>query len=670
MTEITLIYLAVIILHVSKMISKLFFVCEICEYKEEPSFNMLKAIEEDEADVSKFPFHCSKTMRLTILEVDQEKKVASIDPGIVKRTVVQMLKLYLNKTAGDETLVRLFEKNFLGMINENTAGLENDNFAIAEVAKIMVKPAEIKTILPLLIQPIDISIQSAKNRMQASQIPAKQDYSMPMSEDVEVMKINSVGIDCGSSTTHLIFSTLKLRRETGFLNLSRRFNVVERKILYEGEIINTPLIDSKTIDIPAVVDFLINEYTKAGFEMEDIDTGAVIVTGETAKKQNASEIVNLLSDEVGKFVSATAGPNFESLLAALGSGATEQSLRKQNTILSVDIGGGTCNLAVSYKGKVISTACINVGGRLLGIDNKFKIWRIDEPTELIMRELGLEYTIGDIINKEDVEKISQVYTDSLIEVMLGNPESKIAKTLMMTEDLDISTPIDEILFCGGVSELIYGETNFFNDIGHYIAEGLRKHEFGIPVIEPKSKIRATVIGAGSYSLAISGSTCYYDKDIKLPLRNIPVLSIDGNLAGDRQRLKICIENAFQKFDLIEGEDLVALYFSEFPLIIQGIKNKHENLTILEYRDKGFGKFARNIEASLPNSIKNKLPILLLYRTDMAGMIGRFFTSDTSITENYMFIDELDLSEGDFIDIGNPLAKNHSFPITVKSLVFY
>ncbi|MHA2030509.1 MAG: hypothetical protein ACW99Q_14050 [Candidatus Kariarchaeaceae archaeon] len=142
---------------------------------------MLKAIEEDEADVSKFPFHCSKTMRLTILEVDQEKKVASIDPGIVKRTVVQMLKLYLNKTAGDETLVRLFEKNFLGMINENTAGLENDNFAIAEVAKIMVKPAlesipelhdEIKTILPLLIQPIDISIQSAKNRMQASQIPA------------------------------------------------------------------------------------------------------------------------------------------------------------------------------------------------------------------------------------------------------------------------------------------------------------------------------------------------------------------------------------------------------------------------------------------------------------------------------------------------------------------
>ena len=225
--------------------------------------------------------------------------------------------------------------------------------------------------------------------------------------------------------------------------------------------------------------------------------------------------------------------------------------------------------------------------------------------------------------------------------MQGNAKSNIAKVLMMTEDLDFTIPIDEIIFCGGVSELIYGEATSFNDIGSYIAEGLKRYDFGIPVTEPESKIRATVIGAGSYSLAISGSTCYYDKGIKLPLRNIPVLSIDGNLTGDEQGLKNSIENAFQKFDLIEGKDIIVLYFSEFPLVIPRINNERENLTILEYRDKGFAQFARNIEASLPNSIKNETPILLFFRADVAGMIGRFFTSDTSIHENYMFIDELD-----------------------------
>ncbi|MHA2253758.1 MAG: ethanolamine ammonia-lyase reactivating factor EutA [Candidatus Kariarchaeaceae archaeon] len=662
----------------SKKVAKLFFVCESCEHKEEPSFSIIKSIEEDEANVSEFPFHCNKKMRITILEVDQGKKVATIDTESLKRTVVQMLKLYLNRTAGDETIVELFEKKYYAMINEKVAGLENDKFTIAEVMKILVQPVleslpelqeEIKSIKPLLIHPIDIAIESARGRMDDTHGLVKQDYLMPMREDVEVMDINSVGIDCGSSTTHLIFSTLKLQRETGFLNLSRRFNVVERKILYEGEIIDTPLIDADTIDIKRVVDFLKNEYIKAGFKVEDIDTGAVIVTGETAKKGNASEIVNLLSDEAGKFVSATAGPNFESLLAALGSGATDKSQSKQNTILSVDIGGGTSNLAISSKGQIISTSCINVGGRLLGIDDEFRIWRIEEPTKLVMREIGLKYEIGDIISKVDVEQICQIYIDSLLEVMQGRAESKIAQALMMTENLDITIPIDEIIFCGGVSEFIYGETNLFNDIGSYIADGLKKHDFGIPVIEPKSKIRATVIGAGSYSLAISGSTCYYDNRIKLPLLNIPVLAIDGNLAGDEQGLNNCIRSAFQKFDLIEGEDTVALYFSDFPLIIPGIEIEQKGLTMLEYRDKGFRQFAKNIETSLSNSIKNKLPILLLYKADMAGMIGRFFTNDTSIQENYMFIDELDLSEGDFIDIGTPLTKQHSFPVTVKSLVF-
>ena len=102
--------------------------------------------------------------------------------------------------------------------------------------------------------------------------------------------------------------------------------------------------------IPA---FFKEEYANAGIDDPDkVDTGAVIVTGETAKKQNAAQIVERLSNDTGKFIAATAGPNFESLLAAMGSGATNRSKEKKNTVLSCDIGGGTSNMAISKNGDV------------------------------------------------------------------------------------------------------------------------------------------------------------------------------------------------------------------------------------------------------------------------------------------------------------------------------
>ena len=132
--------------------------------------------------------------------------------------------------------------------------------------------------------------------------------------------------------------------------------------MYEGRIINTPFLDDKTIDIDKLADFLKEEYKRAGIDPADIQTGAVVVTGETAKKHNAKQIVEALSNDAGKFVAATAGPNFESLIAAMGSGATTRSKDYNNTILSCDIGGGTSNIAISKNGEIISTSCISVGG--------------------------------------------------------------------------------------------------------------------------------------------------------------------------------------------------------------------------------------------------------------------------------------------------------------------
>ena len=479
-------------------------------------------------------------------------------------------------------------------------------------------------------------------------------------DNVEYMKVVSVGIDIGSSTSHLIFSRLTLKREISLFNMTNRFNLVNREILYESSIIFTPLLDRYNIDVDAVVQFCQEEYKKAGMTPEMVDTGAVIVTGETAKKQNAAEIVKRLSSESGKFVSAAAGPNLESLLSAMGSGIVEQSLSSQKTFLHVDIGGGTSNLAIVSRGQVLGTSCINVGGRLLGIDSDFKIWRIDGPTQFLMNELGMSYKIGDIIPKEDARAIAREYAKTLIEVMRGPAQSKVAKELMMTNDLDFSRPIEAYSLSGGVAELFYRNDEAFDDIGLMLAQEIRSliETMGLTVVEPKNKIRATVIGAGAFSLSVSGSTTFFDKEIDLPVMNVPVLPVNlGSEEFTPDRLVEEIGKAFTAFDMVEGEDMAALYFKD--LIVSRVYIGDEWLT----------PFAKAIEKALPNSVYRKKLIILIFGYDLAKRLGLAIRDGTSIKSNILVLDELQLEAGDWIDIGTPLKSTQSFPVTVKSLVF-
>jgi len=487
--------------------------------------------------------------------------------------------------------------------------------------------------------------------------------------DAEYLKILSVGIDIGSSTSHLIFSRLTLKRETSFFNMSNRFILVNREILYEGNIIFTPLIDRFNIDIEKVIDFCKKEYKRAEITPEMVDTGAVIVTGETAKKENAAEIVKRLSSESGKFVSASAGPNFESMLGIMGSGTVEQSKRTQKNLMNVDVGGGTSNIAIASKGEVLSTSCINVGGRLLGFDKDYKIWRIDEPTEWIMKELKMSYSLGDIIPEEDVLKIAKEYAKALFEVMRGPATSKIAKLLMMTDDIKILVPIDSYSFSGGVAEMIYETdmekefnktSNPYNDIGRYLAKEIIHliEENNLPLIEPENKIRATVIGAGSFSLSVSGSTCYYDESVELPLENVPVvpINIDSKDLYNEDKMnefKDRISLALRNFSLIEGEDIFALYFKDI-LIGSNIE-----------------QLAKIIEIALPNSIANNKLILVILRGDGGKMLGLTLKKNTSIKNNLFCLDELELEAGDWIDIGLffQTENRKAFPVTIKSLVF-
>jgi len=478
----------------------------------------------------------------------------------------------------------------------------------------------------------------------------------PRYDAFENLKVVSVGIDIGSSTSHLVFSRLTLGRERSFLNPTNRFMLIDREIIYESEIIFTPLLDRYTIDIESIVKFCKAEYKKAGITPGMVETGAVIVTGETAKKQNAEEIVQRLSSESGKFVSAAAGPNYESVLSAMGSGIVELSRKTQRTIMNVDIGGGTSNLAICSNGNVLSTACINVGGRLLGVDDEFRIWRIDGPSQFLMHELGMNYKLEDTIPEEDARLIACEYAKALVEVMRGPAKSRIARELMMTGNLDFSIPLGEFSFSGGVAEIFYGSDETYDDIGQYLAEELKilVEELELHVIEPENKIRATVIGAGAFTLSVSGSTCYFDKSIEFPINNIPVIPV--NVTKENYTPDIVKEEvmrAFTKFDMIEGKDLVALYFKD---------SLYRSYSWLQ-------EFVKAIENALPKSVSNRKMITLLFESDIGKMVGLMIRRETSIQHNLICLDELFLEEGDWIDIGAPLHSGQVFPVTVKSLVF-
>ena len=473
--------------------------------------------------------------------------------------------------------------------------------------------------------------------------------------EINEIEILSVGVDVGSSTSHLVFSNLLLKRDQR--SATRRFNIQERNIIYEGRIIHTPLIDEKTIDIERLTDFFKEEYERADIAPSDIQTGAVIVTGESARKQNARQIAEALSSDAGRFVAATAGPNFESLIAAMGSGAAARSKDDNKTILSCDIGGGTSNFAISRNGEILSTSCVSIGGRLLGVDSEGKIWRIDEPAARVMKNIGLKYEIGDLISKADIEKIAAKFADIIFEVITGSATSSLTRQLMLTADLKIPNRIDEYSFSGGVAELMYGGLNSFNDIGHILADRIKllTPHLSAPVIELPNKIRATVIGAGAYSLSISGCSGFRDDKISFPMRNVPVIRVDVDQSKlSTEHLLSQINASFQRFDLNEGDEMVALHFKD------PVRNSYPQLEL----------FAKSIESGLTNTIKNKLPVILIFETDIACSVGNVIRRETQLKTNLLSLDELMLKEGDWVDIGEPLVDGQVFPVTVKSLVFH
>ena len=468
-------------------------------------------------------------------------------------------------------------------------------------------------------------------------------------------ELTSVGVDIGSSTSHIVFSRIVLEKD--MQSRTEKFHIVERKVLHSGPIHLTPFKDPKTIDFEALRDMLLEDYRNAGIEISQVDTGAVIITGESAKKENAEWIVGALAGEAGKFVAATAGPNFESVLAAYGSGAVSMSAESGEVVMNIDIGGGSSNIAVCKDGHIIATTAVNVGGRLIAFDNEDQIVRLEETGRKLAAHLGIELEVGDTVEDSVKSRIAGALADALIETIRGENSSEVTSMLMMAKPLIYNESPDRITFSGGVAEYFYGaENRRFNDLGVHLAEELKKRSnlLKLPLGTPEHRIRATVIGAGHFSLQVSGSTTFLSSGLEYPVRNLPVVApLVTRGRNSQEEVRKAIESALTRFDLREGEDPLILAFND------AVRPSYEKLT----------EFAKGVVSALPNTVRAGRPIMMCFDSDVGNSVGNIMRRETGVTNEILSIDEISLKEGDFIDIGSPIIEDVVVPVVVKTLVF-
>jgi ethanolamine utilization protein EutA len=460
--------------------------------------------------------------------------------------------------------------------------------------------------------------------------------------------LTSVGIDIGSSTSHLMFSQLLI----GYPSvLQRKPIVLERKVIARSPILLTPFSGDWNIEAGPLKDLVDATFREAGLTREDIDTGAVIITGEAARRDNAQKIAELFSDETGRFVCATAGPTLETIMAAHGSGAVTQSREQGLMLLNIDVGGGTTKISLIDNGKIRATSALNIGARLVAYDADGSIIRLEKAGRRFLRDLGHNFDLGAKISDDLRSQLASRMARALFDAVMTSAQP--------WDDFHVTAPlgnlptIDAILFSGGVSEYIYGrEATAFGDLGPYLGRAIRSEaeRRGFAILEAGEGIRATVIGASQYTVQLSGETIFIPDSLTLPVRNLRVFvtSIDWQApVADRTAEAVC-KTLAERDEEVRGAPFV-LAFSTPPF-------------------SGYGavqEMARGLDSALATLSAEDRPLALIFVQNIGQVVGGMLSAKW----NMPCVDEVSLSELDFIDLGEVVAGEGFIPVVIKSLAF-
>ena len=473
--------------------------------------------------------------------------------------------------------------------------------------------------------------------------------------------ILSVGIDVGTSTTQVVFSKLQMDNAGGYFSVPR-VAIVDKKVVYKSEVYMTPLKTDVLIDTDALRDIVAAEFRKAGYRPEDTDSGAVIITGESARKENADAVLKSLSDFAGDFVVSAAGPDMESLIAGKGSGAWQYSMDHHCRVANLDIGGGTTNVVLFEDGETLARGCLDIGGRLICMNPQGIITKVSPAAAVMAQAAGVSVSVGDRCDELKLTAVTRQMAAAL-NAYLGVGTKDIDAILRQiktpgSSDFPVPEKVQAVFFSGGVADLIYHEsadTWAYGDIGVLLGRAIRESRLftDFQKMEPGETIRATVVGAGTYTTTISGSTITYSDDI-FPLKNIPVIKLDEELqeacfAGET-------EPVIRRIQWVLGQN----------------DEEHFILAMPGKRNPGYMEMKR--AAASIRQIMDRVqppgePILLVIESDIAKAMGQMIRQQPDLKRQVVAIDSIHVEDGEYVDMGKPMMNGMVIPVVVKTLIF-
>jgi ethanolamine utilization protein EutA len=469
------------------------------------------------------------------------------------------------------------------------------------------------------------------------------------------VNLTSVGIDIGSSGTQIVFSRIKLQRLSD--RLSSRYYVVSREQLFQSPVTLTPYSKNLLIDAEALSAILDTAYRQAGMTPQAVDTGAVILTGEALRRENAEAIAIIAALRGGQLVSTMAGHHLEAVLAAYGSGAAWASNELKKNILNIDIGGGTTKFAIVENGRVLETAALHVGGRLHVFDEKGALTRLEPAGQTLADEAGLEWRLGGITTAQQRDWLATAMAEH-IAAATTHAMSGEARRLLLTEPLAHLDNVQGVMFSGGVSEYVYGrESRDFHDMGKLLGEKLANMaangRLPWPLLPAGAGIRATALGLSEYAVQLSGNTTYVSHaEEVLPLRNLRVARPDCALGGDikPQDVALAVASVRQKYEL-DRNTAYAFHWHGVPSYAR------------------ISAFAEGLALAFADIANEPSPLVIVLDGDIARTLGRILREEFHVTAPLLILDGILLNDFDFIDLGRMRKPSNTVPVTIKSLLF-
>ena len=458
----------------------------------------------------------------------------------------------------------------------------------------------------------------------------------------------SVGIDIGTSTTQCVFSRLTLSNTASAFSVPR-IRITEKKVLFRAPTQLTPLTGPDTIDAPALESMIRADYQAAGISPADIRLGAVIITGETARKANARAVTQALSELAGDFVVATAGPALESILAGRGSGAAELSAQKGRRVLNLDIGGGTTNMALFAGGDPVCEGCLDLGGRLLRFErDRQTVLSFAPAMQAIAGSIGLSLNVGQKLPDEAQNRLAERMAQVLEEAAGLRERTPLYDALVVEHGLPAQIQADLYTFSGGVADCVYGLSRNsveFCDLGEALGRAVARSRFFEQqrVVRPAETSHATVIGAGAYSVAVSGSTIQF-KNMPLPMPSLPVAGVPFSAPEDIPGLAAAIEAQYRIFD------------GECALYMQGVASPDWATVSAAAKE-------------IARAMAEHAPKVIILREDMAKALGQALSREWPADTPFLCLDGIELMYGDTVDIGAPLGGGRVVPVIVKTFAF-